>query len=196
MSNKGRICIDIDNVVAQTDEVMRAVIRNCTAGRVNLRYDDIKDYDYWKCADAEGNSLERDEWNVVHAIFSTPRYLWAVEPVDGVARHLFALADAFDLHLATSRLPAARRTTVEWLEYHKFPTHDLHFLKHRKKHCSLGQFDAVIEDDYHQGIAFARNGTPCYLLEHPWNRAKPPVDEVQWVRDWPDLVTRLDAHAS
>jgi uncharacterized HAD superfamily protein len=189
--SKERLCIDIDNVLAQTDEVMRRVIRDFTQGRVNLEPQHVTDFDYHKCKDAEGRSITAEEWQGVHALFSEPRYLWFVQPVPGVQECLKALGKKFDLHLATSRLPKARRVTVEWLEAHEFPPHDLHFLKHREKHVSLGQFVAAVEDHYEQAVEFAKTGTPCYLIEHPWNKGRDEVEGVAWVHGWDLLVKRL-----
>jgi len=126
---KQRLCIDIDNVIAQTDEVMRRVIHDFTGGRVQLDYAHVIDFDYHKCKDANGCAITKEEWHAVHDLFSEPQNLWLLQPFEGVQDHLKALGDKFVLHLATSRLPKARRTTVEWLEAHKIPAHDLHFLR-------------------------------------------------------------------
>ena len=66
---KPRLCIDIDNVIARTDEVMRRVIRDHTAGRVNLNYADIIEFDYHRCKDRNGCSITKDEWNALHDLF-------------------------------------------------------------------------------------------------------------------------------
>jgi uncharacterized HAD superfamily protein len=185
-------CIDIDNVVARTDEVMRQVIEEYTGGRVRLAYEHIKEFNYHECKDDRGNSITREDWRKVHELFSEPRYLWLIQPVSGAVEGLRQLADRSTVHFATSRLPKARRTTVEWLENHSFPPHDLHFLKHGEKHASLRPFTAAVEDDYEQGVAFATLGeTPCFLLRHPWNQTKPVVDGVQWVDTWPELIECL-----
>jgi uncharacterized HAD superfamily protein len=186
-----RLCIDIDNVIAQTDAVMREVIRDFTGGRVNLAYRHVVEFDYHKCKDGEGCAISKDEWKAVHDLFSEPRYLWQVQPMPGVQEALRALTEKFALHLATSRLPRARRTTVEWLEAHAFPAHDLHFLKHGEKHESLGRFHAGVEDHYEQAVSFAEAGTPCFLISHPWNRHKPRVPNVRWVTGWEELAKEL-----
>lgn len=189
--SKPGLCIDIDNVIAKTDEVVRQAIHDFTGGGVRLSYSDIIEFDYYKCTDSNGSTLTREQWDRAHELFSEPRYLWAVQPVQGVQSHLSKLHHTFDIHLATSRLPKARRTTTEWLENHNFPAHSLHFLKHGEKHVSLGKFFAAVEDHYDQAVAFANFGTRCFLLEHPWNRARPPVADVYWVRDWSDLTEQL-----
>jgi 5'(3')-deoxyribonucleotidase len=185
------LCIDIDNVLARTDEVMRRVICDFTNGRVNFKYEQIIQFDYWKCKDGTGCTVTKNEWNSIHELFSEPRYLWMVQPEPGVQDCLKLLAAKFDIHLATSRLPKARRQTIEWLDNHGFPPHDLHFLKHGEKHVSLGKFAAAVEDHYEQAVEFANCGTPSFLLQHPWNRGKPQADKLKWVNDWSDLTKQL-----
>jgi len=101
------------------------------------------------------------------------------------------LARKATLHIATSRLPKARRTTIEWLEKYCFPDHDLHFVKHNEKHISLGSFFAVVEDHYEQAVKFVKGGTTCFLLRHPWNESKPQLDGIQWVDSWAELTERF-----
>ena len=41
----GSICIDIDNVIAKTDEVLRSVIQTHSRHGVDLRYEDVVCFD-------------------------------------------------------------------------------------------------------------------------------------------------------
>lgn len=194
--SKLRLCIDVDNVVARTDEVMRQVIREYTGGRVDLARTDIREFNYWECSDGQEHSITRDEWSEIHELFSEPRYLWLIQPVEDVQQYLEQLSAEYALHLATARLPKARRTTVEWLESHRFPPHSLHFLRHGEKHLSLGKFHAAVEDDRSQAEAFAASGTRCYLLAHPWNILEGQHPMIERVADWTQLLERLLALVS
>jgi len=191
------LCIDIDNVIARTDEVMRRVIAEYTGGRIQLAYEDVREFNYFECKDSTGNSISKEEWKHIHELFSEPRYLWLIQPFPGAVEGLRQLAKRYTLHFATSRMPKARRVTVEWLENHGLPSHDLHFLKHREKHASLRPFSAAVEDDYDQAKAFATDGgTPCFLVRHPWNQTKHATEGIQWVDTWPELTERLLTVAS
>jgi hypothetical protein len=106
-------CIDIDNVVACTDEVMRRVISEFTDGRVQLKYEDVVKFNYHECPDPHGNQLTKDEWRQVHDLFSEPRSLMSINPIPGAIEGLRRLATRGTVHLATSRLPKVRKTTVE-----------------------------------------------------------------------------------
>jgi len=123
--SRPRFCVDIDNVVAQTDAVMRRIISEYTEGRVELGYKDVLEFDYHKCKDANGNSISREEWNAIHLLFSEPRNLKLIQPIPDAQECLTQLADKYEIHLATSRLPMARRATVEWLDTFGFPSHGL-----------------------------------------------------------------------
>jgi uncharacterized HAD superfamily protein len=189
--SKSRLCIDIDNVVAQTDAVMRQVIKEFTGGHVDLDYKHIVKFEYEDCRDAHKCGITKEEWKAIHELFSEDKYLLAIEPVPDVQRVLRRLGDQYVLHLATSRLAKARRGTITWLEQHAFPPHDLHFLKHREKHSSLGKFAAAVEDHYEQAADFAKDGTHCYLIRHPWNENRQSVEKVHWVSGWDELEREL-----
>ena len=116
-------CIDIDNVIGQTDLIMRKVIQNHTQGRVVLAYEDILEFNYHECKDSSGNSISADEWKLVHELFSEAEYLRSVEAMPGAVNALHEIAEMGQIHIATTRLPKARCLTVEWLENLKLPRH-------------------------------------------------------------------------
>jgi hypothetical protein len=128
-------CIDIDNTIAQTDVVMRRMIAEVTDPRVQLEYEDVVTFNDYECRDANGNRISKDEWTAVHDQFSEPRHLLSVEPLPGAIEGIRTVAAHGVVHLATSRLPKARKTTIEWLEKHDLSGHDLHFLRHGEKHA-------------------------------------------------------------
>ena len=77
------LCIDIDNVIARTDKVMRRVISEHTGGRIQLAYEDVKNFNYYECKDSTGNGINNEEWKHIHELFSEPRYLWLIQPFPG-----------------------------------------------------------------------------------------------------------------
>ncbi len=185
------LCVDIDNVIAQSDFIMREVIRQFTKGRVNYSYTDIIEFEYCHCRDANGCAITNEEWLEIHEIFSQPDHLLSILPMECVQEHLAHLSTRFDIHIATTRLPQARQSTIRWLELHRIPAQNLHFLKSGKKHVALAKFAGAVEDHYEQAVAFAKSGTPCYLMRHPWNNRKPEHSDVHWVDDWNHLAELL-----
>jgi len=187
-----KMCVDIDNVIAQTDAVMRQVISEVTSGQVALEYENVQRFNYWECVDANQRSITREEWNRVHDLFSESSRILSIEPMDGAIEVLERLAGDYKLHFATSRLSRARRATVEWLERHNLDRHDLHFVKHGEKHSSLGQFDVSVEDDPSQAEAFARQGIALnFVLAHPWNESVTKCESIHRVPSWQHLAAKL-----
>lgn len=184
-----RLCIDIDNVIAQSDALMRQVIAEVTGGRVELRYEDVVEFDYRQCPDPRGACLQRDEWTQVHDVFSD-RVL-QVEPYPGIQAILKELSETFELHLATSRLYRARAGTIAWLERHDFPQDlRLHFLRSGEKHLAVGRFFASVEDELAQAVSFAQAGIHSFVLAHPWN-AKGQDGLVHRYASWPEIKDAL-----
>lgn len=187
-----RICVDIDNVVAQSDSVMREVIKEITAGDVLLSYEDVKNFNYWECTDKRGKSITKDVWIQVHDAFSTEDRIMSIQPLPGAVEALTELSQSYRIHFATSRLRAARSSTVKWLDKHGFPDHDLHFLRHGEKHAALGGFFASVEDDLNQAISFCSIKIPCnFVLAHPWNEAVPGNCAAKRVADWSEIRAEL-----
>jgi len=186
---KRAICVDIDNVVARTDAVLRRAIKLYSRAGVDLRYEDVVEFDYWKCRDRSGRCFERDEWTHIHLQF-TVRHLMEIEPFAGVQAHLEELSREFEVHLATSRLPEGREATLEWLRRHDIPYGEIHFVPHRGKHDISREFAAAVEDDLEQARLFGMRGVPVFLLAHPWNVVT-PEDSLPRLNDWPALVDSL-----
>ena len=185
------LCIDIDNVLAKTDTLIRELIRKHTKGRVSLGYEDVIVFDYRQCLDSNGNKLTNEEWTQIHDEFSKEENILDLSPFSGVQAYLQMLINAgFELHFATSRLPQARIPTIKWLENHAFPNHRLHFVNHREKHIVLGTFFAVIEDDLEQAKEFARQETLAYVIAHPWN-VTDNTEHLFRVKDWKDICEQL-----
>ena len=184
---KRRFAVDIDNVLGRTDEVMRQVIKQYTGGHVDLARKHILEFDYVLCRDARGHSITREQWTQIHRLFSTPRYLWLIEPYEGVRQALTSIGQKYEVHLVTSRLPEAWCPTIEWLRAHEIPLDALHFVGRGQKHLCVGAMDLAVEDDYDQALAFVRMGKPCFLPHHPWNHGKPRVDLMRWVGSWREL---------
>jgi len=190
-SNKNILCIDIDNVIALTDKVMRSIIFRYTSGRVNLNYEDIIDFDYCKAVDPKGNSITKNEWIDIHCLFSLPQNLSRIKPYSNIQTHLSILSTRYNIHLVTSRLKSGWFATLQWLERHHVPYDGIHFVKHLEKHIVLGNADAIIEDDFQQALYFAESGINAYIIEHPWNIGRPGRENMFWVTGWENLIKKL-----
>lgn len=189
---KKYLCIDIDNVLAQTDVLMRKIIKDETKSRVCLAYKDIIYFDYRKCRDNNNNQITNEEWSRVHNIFSEETNIMSLQPFLNVQSHLECLLDSgYELHLATTRLDKARIPTIKWLQTHKFPNpFSLHFLRHGEKHKVLCNFKAIIEDDLEQADKFAISGIRAYVIAHPWNEHNYNKNVIR-IQNWEGLMEEL-----
>lgn len=190
---KPRICLDLDNVLAKTDEVMRRIIRQFTNGEVDLRYKDVTTFNYWECKDERGNCITKKQWSEIHDVFSNPENILAIEPYPKIQEHLSRIAGKFILHIVTTRLRQGRKPTVEWLDRYNFQEHSLHFVKHGEKHTVLGKFAVSVEDHREQAEQFATKGTTSYILAHPWNKISSTSTSIR-LPDWQTLCDRILKH--
>lgn len=189
MSDREAICIDIDNVLAATDAVMREVIRQYSREQVDLEYEDVVCFDYWLCRDAQGRRLHRSEWDTVHRVF-TQEHLPVIRPVTGARTGLERLASKYEIHLVTSRLVEGKSATIKWLIDQDIPHDALHFSGHGEKHLINKEFAAAIDDDREQGYAFLAQGIRAFLVAHPWNRVGKYSSLIR-CNTWAELVEQL-----
>lgn len=187
-----RFCVDIDGVLADSDPVIRWVIRDLTEGRVNLDFQDIVDFRYPLCKDINGNQITEAEWEEIHDAFSEPYYISGVDPMLGAVKGMQQLAEVGDIFIATARLPKTAPATLAWLEKHDIPFEDILFTQTGKKHEGVPPFDLTIEDNYNQAVAFAESGSVRNILViAPWNMNYPPADGVEWHNSWASIMETL-----
>lgn len=183
------ICIDIDNVIARTDEVLREVIRKCSKDRVDLGYEDVVCFDYWLCRDSAGRRFNKDEWKEIHRTFIL-NDLTRIVPMQNVQAYLERLMQRFEIHLATSRPEEGREDTLRWLREHHIPYHHLHFVRNGEKHLIPHDFDIALDDDRGQAYAFFAKGVRVFLMAHPWNNIS-PYSPLNRVTSWNGLCRTL-----
>ena len=181
--------MDIDNVVARTDEVMREVIRGHSRDHVDLAYKDVVCFDYWKCRDSLGRRFHKAEWESIHQEF-TRNHLSRIQPFDNVREYLERISQRFQVHLATSRLPEGQEKTLAWLEQHQIPHSQLHFPEHGQKHQIDYPFVAAVDDDREQGYAFHASGVPVFLVAHPWNEIG-RFSPLRRLASWQEIIKEI-----
>ena len=182
---------DIDNVIANTDPVIRNIIREHTNGRIDLSQEDVVEFNYCSCPTKTGQLLSKSEWDEVLSIFSTPKVLNSIEVFPGVQNYLDRLSKRYKIQLATSRSPETKEATIAWMQENRLDGYEVHFLDHGKKHEALRAADVIVEDYYEQAASFAQNGTRCFVFRYPWNAEKPPLPSIEWVEGWDELMDKL-----
>lgn len=193
------LCIDIDNVLADSDPVMRALIEEVTRGRVRLRREDVRVFDYRDCVDPSGEKITKQEWDEVHhRRFSTKDVLIRIPAIPGAQPAIAALGERYALHFVTSRTLSARAATADWLIAQGFVDPQsksaaaLHFVQSGEKHLVFAHAAAAIDDDADQVVRYVEGGCELSIaFAHPWNLRLEGDRRVERLPDWPAIVARL-----
>jgi 5'(3')-deoxyribonucleotidase len=183
--------IDIDGTLADQDTPFRKIIFEVTDGRVDLKARDIKDYEYEKNRDAQGNKITHDEWREVLRRYCEPEVIVNLAPLPHAVETVLDLCQDFEPHIMTSRHPFARAATLHWLQHHGLGELPVHFVPGNLKHESLMALDYAVEDHYAQAHSFARVGVPALLLRRPYNFPRAGLPGLEWADGWPDAAARL-----
>jgi uncharacterized HAD superfamily protein len=183
-----RVCIDIDNVLTESDEIMRRLIFQITHGRVSLRPEHIVQFKYQACKDDRHECITDKEWELVHRAFSEEGPLLSLRPQNGARDGIIELSKIFSVHFVTARLQQARRATIAWLEK-VFPSvsYGLHFVGQAEKHEVMGEMVAAVEDDFEQALAFANRGVKAVVMDQPWNRSGVLTSNMRRCHGWREL---------
>ncbi len=199
LARKPRVCVDIDNVLAETDSIMREIIRVATVSTENpsgikYEYEDIVEFEYCLCQNSAGLRVSKEVWNAVHQIFQDPNsgYVDLIRPTSGSLEGLRALADGWDIWIVTGRHDRALKKATEWVERH-FPgfSANVHSSFGRQGKWEVAEFDAAIDDHLETAVGFAENGVRSFVYGHKWNRRASTDSRLTVVTDWPQLVEEL-----
>jgi hypothetical protein len=195
---RSKLCVDIDNVLGQTDEVMRGIIRVATNGKalpggVDYCYEDIKEFEYNLCKDRSGNSVSKEVWEAVHRIFQDPNsgYVDLIQPTAGALQALIALRERWDIWMVTARHDDGLRKAIAWVERH-FPgfSSNVHSSYGRKK-WEVASFTAAVDDHLETSLGFADNGVRSFVYDHPWNRKAANDRRLTVVKSWSQLIIAI-----
>lgn len=161
MSDKKLILgVDLDNVLAQTDYLIRELIKKMF--NIRLEQHDIVKFNYWQCG------ISKTQNQTVLARFHDVECI-KVKPIKLAVQTLQSLRNNCKIYVITSRPPATRKLTIRWLKAYKIPYYKL---IHRKfKRQSRVNFDAFVEDNRQTAYSMARRGVRSFLLDYPWNQA-------------------------
>jgi uncharacterized HAD superfamily protein len=177
---RGTLGVDIDNVISSTDPAIRRIFQELCG--VRLEQEQIVHYQYHRC----GVTPEQET-----AAFEMFRDVACsdLDVVPGAIESLRLLHSRYRLILVTSRNPAIRDKTQDWLREHDIPHDALVFdeAKHRTGH----DFDFFIEDNGEFALSLAEAGVPTFLFDYPWNRWVHDHLRITRVSGWADVLAEL-----
>ena len=172
--------VDIDNVLADSDVRLRAMIREMCG--IDLREVQMIRYGY------EEYGVTMEQLGEVFRVFNTETCR-TLKLVPGAKAAMQQLALRYEIALVTSRDPESKAGTEYWLRAKGLPYDQLHF--NDEKH-SLGiPYRAFIEDRHEHAHRIAETGTAVYLLTRPWNARPLAHPNVHRVENWAEILDHL-----
>jgi uncharacterized HAD superfamily protein len=172
--------VDLDNVISNTDEVVREIIGQRFG--IPLRREDIVDFAYSECGITK--EQERELFEQFHE-----QACGTVIPLEGCRDALVQLQSRFEVHIITSRNPMSADITKAWLTRNEIPHDKLEFAESKSVMTHLS---TLIDDRRETIYQLADAGVPGILWDYPWNQPSPqdpPI--VRRVRSWEEIVELL-----
>jgi len=183
-NNRPILGVDLDNVLALTDPLIRRLINEMF--RVQLEQRDIVYFEYSRC----GITQEQEE-----RLFQRfhDKECENVQPIQEALDTLVYFASRFEIHVITGRPPETKTLTQNWLSRYEVPCDNLDFLK--SKNGSAVSFALFIDDNRQTAYAMAHKGVHAILLNYPWNQPDhldPP--NLFRAQCWSDIKRHVEEH--
>jgi uncharacterized HAD superfamily protein len=172
--------VDIDNVLAQSDVCLRAMILEMCG--IALSEEQMTQYGYELHGVTEAQLVE------VFRLFNIERCR-ALKVVPGAKAAMQRLAHRYEIALVTSRDPESKAGTEYWLRAKGLPYDQLHF--NDEKHALGIPYHAFIEDRHEHAHRIAGTGVFVYLLTRPWNTDPLAHSNIRRVDSWNEILEHL-----
>ena len=177
------VIVDIDNVLAKTDEMVRKIILD----RMGIPSKQFQITD-WSYSTSLGFPKE-EEKSIFDELHN--RCLLDIDPVDGAALGMKEISKWWNIIYATARPESTRDITAAWLIRHDFPPGKLLFPE--SKISISDQANLIIEDNAVTAELFARNNKHVFLLDYPWNQGDPPsFSLITRVFSWNNIINIME----
>ena len=179
---KSILGVDLDNVIAYTDRLLRKKIFDLFG--IRLEQENVIHYEYWRCG------ISKEQFRIILERFHKIDCEF-VEPIKKAIDALNVLHDKFEIHIVTSRFPESLKMTEDWLRNNSVPYDKLEF--HENKNESRIKYRTFIEDYRETAYGMAERGIISFLLDYPWNQPA-PVDPPNLFRvdSWNEILDYLN----
>jgi uncharacterized HAD superfamily protein len=172
--------VDIDNVLADSDVRLRAMIREMCG--IDLREVQMTRYEY------EAYGVTWEQLGEVFRVFNADTCR-TLKVVPGAKAAMLRLARRYEIALVTSRDPESKAGTEHWLRAKGLPYDQLHF--NDEKHALGIAYHAFIEDRHEHAHRIAETGAAVYLLSRSWNDRPLAHPNVRRVENWDEILSHL-----
>lgn len=178
------VVVDLDNVIAETDKLIRSIIKR--RYNIGASQEDITEFDYHKCI----SITEKQEKEVLDEFHN--RHIAEPELVPNSKEILCLISKHYKTFVATQRPRRTRKQTLHWLEVHEVPYHELHVVK-KKEQLLKFQPRWIIDDRWENAIELIENNVGVIIYDRPWNRNKSHESIIR-AHNWRDILSILSIH--
>ena len=176
------IAVDIDNVLADTDDVVRRLIRDLF--EVHSTRDDIITWEYSSSLPITAEQ-ERKVFNILHR-----EHLSEISVVPGAPAGLSHLRTLAPIWIITARPESSRSATEEWLTTFGFEYDTLLFSASKPDVAVPVIF--YIDDNPETANQLNARSKRIFLMDRPWNREIPDSDRLTRVYSWLEIQRHAD----
>jgi len=180
MSERKILGVDLDNVISDTDSLIRSMIYELF--EIKLEQNDITDFLLSNCCITEKQS------NYLFEIFHEQRCSEA-NPIEGAVEILKKITNKYEIHIVTSRPEFTKEKTVNWLVENNVTYERIDFCN--DKHNSPIAYDTFIEDNPETVYNMAKKGIRSLLYDYPWNQNLKEKLNIFRVFSWDEIYTYL-----
>ncbi|OVE80558.1 hypothetical protein BVY03_06035 [bacterium K02(2017)] len=177
MSNKKRIYVDFDDVLAQTVHALLQVVKR-EFGK-SLAYEDIHSFNL-----ENSFGISRQDWDHLMHLAHQEETLLGMQEIHGASEHINHLdQNGYEFTVVTGRPPSTKNASATWLNKYNIPHADLIFVdKYKRFEANETNFltlddllnhryDYAVEDSASMAEYVSHKmQTPVFLLNRPWNQ--------------------------
>lgn len=172
------IAVDIDNVVADTDTAVRALIEHLYG--IHAERDDITT---WRYSDCLPITLDQEErlFRLLHT-----HHLATIPQVPGAIEGLRALASIAPVWLVTARPDSSRPATEQWLTSNGALYNAIIFTNSKLQIPGEALF--YVDDNADTVSQLLAASKHVLMMDRPWNRTLPDNPHLTRVHSWPEVI--------
>lgn len=191
-NKKMRIGIDIDEVLASHMEKLNEFYHKKTGKKYKEK--DYHTYNWW-----EVWNITKDQAIKIDNEFKKSNFFKEILPVEGSIHSLKLLNQNNEVFIITSRPNETKEITLDWFFEHfnlKIPLiHSGDFWgssKSKSEICQELGINVMIEDNPNYALDCAEKGIRVFLLDKPWNSAYPEHEKIIKVKNWEEVLEKLN----
>lgn len=172
------IAVDIDNVIADTDQTVRQIIEREYG--IHAEREDITS---WRYADSLPLTPHQEE-QVLSILHSD--LLGSIPEIAGAAHGLRILGSIAPVWLLTARPDSTRDDTQTWLSSIDAPYEAIIFTSSKLDIPARALF--YIDDNAETASQLLAASQHVFLMDKPWNRRVPLTPRLFRVQSWTDVT--------